>query len=78
MSVTPFRMSGNSQESLPDLWEWSGGPPGSPGVVVKPSLISGSGREDLPDVCESLSYIRKWSGDNPDVREWLGCYPGCP
>ena len=38
------------REALPDIWEWSGGPPGCPGVVERPSLISVSGREALSDV----------------------------
>ena len=37
-------------------------------MSVSPSLISGSGREALPDVCESLPYI----------REWLRVTPKCP
>ena len=36
---------------------------GCPGVIGKPSRISGSGREALPD-------DREWSGVYPDVREW--------
>ena len=33
----PSRMSGNGQEALLDVWEWSEGPPGSPGVVGRPT-----------------------------------------
>ena len=40
------------REALPDVWEWSGGPPGCPGVAGRLFWMSGSGREDLPDVCE--------------------------
>ena len=39
-------------EPLPDVWEWSGGPPECPGVVGKPSRRSESGREALTDVWE--------------------------
>ena len=35
---------------LPDVQEWSGGPRKFAGVVGKPSLMSESGREALPDV----------------------------
>ena len=45
-------MSGSGRESLPDVLEWSGGPPGCPGVVGKTSRMSGSGREILLDVRE--------------------------
>ena len=61
-------MSGSSLEALPDIWQWSGGPPkcskaptGSPVVVGWPSQMSGSGREALTD-----------------VQEWSGDPPGCP
>ena len=40
-------MSGSSREALPDVLEWSGGPPGCPGVVGRPSLMSESGRDAL-------------------------------
>ena len=47
-------MSGSSRVDLPDVREWSGGPPGCPGVVGRSSRKSGRSREDLPDV-------REWS-----------------
>ena len=40
--------------SLPDIQEWSGDPPACPGVVGRPSSMSRSGREALPDDRESL------------------------
>ena len=39
---------------LPDVRKWSEGPPLYPGVVVRSSIKSVSGREYIPDV-------RKWS-----------------
>ena len=42
-------------ESLSKVREWSGGTPRCPGVVGKPSRMSGIGREALRDV-------REWSG----------------
>ena len=39
-------------EALPDVRECSGVPPGCPGVVGRPSRMSGSGRETLLDVRE--------------------------
>ena len=48
--------------------EWSGGPPGCPGVVGRPSRMFGGGQEALSDVREAL----------PDVREWSGSSPKCP
>ena len=44
--------------AFPDVQEWLGGPPGCPGVVGRPSRMSGSGREALPNV-------RKWSRGPP-------------
>ena len=46
------RMFRSGRESLADVREWSGGPPGCPGVVGRPSKMSGSGREGLLDVRE--------------------------
>ena len=51
------------RETLPDVREWSGGLPGCPGVVKRPSRISESGREAILDV-------RVLSGGPSDVREW--------
>ena len=45
MSRKHCLMSGSGRETLPDVWEWSGDPPGCPGVVGRPSQMSGSGRE---------------------------------
>ena len=61
-------MSGSGQEALPNVREWSGGPPGCPGVVGMSSQMSGSGQESLSDVREAL----------PDVRVWSRGPPGCP
>ena len=51
---------------LPDVREWSGDPPGcaggSPGfsrVVRRPSWMTGSGLETLPDVREVHSDVRE-------------------
>ena len=68
-------MSASGREAFPDVREWSGGPPGCPGIVLIPyrmfgrtswmykrtARLSGSGREALPKV---------W--------EWSGGPPGCP
>ena len=57
-------MSGSGREVLPDVQEWSGGPPGCLGVVGSPSKMSGSGRE-APQMSgsgqESLKDVREWS-----------------
>ena len=45
MSGRPSRMSWSGWEALSYVREWSGGPPGCPGVVKRPSRMSGSGRE---------------------------------
>ena len=45
-------MSGRGREDLLDVREWSGSPPGSPGVVGRTSRMSKSGREALPEVRE--------------------------
>ena len=43
-------MTVSGLEAFQDIRESSGGPPVCPGVVGKPSRMSGSGREVLPDV----------------------------
>ena len=43
-------MSGSEREALHHVREWSTGPLGCPGMVGRPSKMSGSGREALPDV----------------------------
>ena len=47
-------MSGSVWEALPDVREWSGGPPKCPVVVGRPSQMSGCGRE-------ALLIDREWS-----------------
>ena len=42
-------MSGSGWEAFPNVREWSGSPPGCPAVVGRPSRLTGSGREALPD-----------------------------
>ena len=70
-------MSGSGRLALPDVWEWSGvppgcsgGPPGFLGVIEMPSQMSGSDWDALPDV-------RQLSGGPLDFREWSGDFPGC-
>ena len=80
-----LRMSGSCRETLlnvPDWWEafpdiqqWSRGPPECPGVVGRPSQMSGSYREALrmsrkPSQMsrsgrEAVPHLRKWSGGPP-------------
>ena len=47
-------MSGSYREALPDVREWSGGPPGCPALIGLPYRMSGNCQEALPDV-------REWS-----------------
>ena len=74
-------MSGVFREALPDVWEWSEGSVGCPGVVGRLSRMSGSGREALPNVLE-WSGVPSWMSGGcrealPHVREWSGGSPGC-
>ena len=43
-------MFGSDQKAIPDFREWSGGHPECPVVVGRPSRMSGSGQDALPDV----------------------------
>ena len=59
-------MSGTGWGVLSDVREWSGGLFGCPGVVGRPSRMSGSGRDDLRKSENGwmvLSDVREWSGD---------------
>ena len=58
-------MSGSDREGMPDVWEWSVGPRGCPGVVGMSSGMSGSGREVLRDV-------REWLGVPPGCPGVVG------
>ena len=62
-------MSWSGQEALPEVREWSGGPPECSGVVERPSRMSESVRDALPDV-------REWSGDPSECPEGPSGYPG--
>ena len=58
-------MSASGRESSPTIQEWSGGPPGSPGVVGRLSRMTGSGQVALPDV-------REWLGGPPGCPGVVG------
>ena len=69
-------------EALPDVREWSGAPPGYPGVVGRtpgcpcvvgrPSRMSRIGREALLDIQEFPQMsVCGWEAF-PDVQEWSG------
>ena len=45
-------MSESGQEAHPDVREWSGGPPGSPGLIGRTTRMSVSGRQALANVRE--------------------------
>ena len=59
-----LRLSRSGWETLTDVREWSGGPPGCQSVIGRPTQMSGSGREALP-------HLWKFSGGPPDVQEAL-------
>ena len=65
-------MSGSSQEALLEVRQWSGGPPGSSGVVGRLSRMSGRVLEwsGVPLKCPGVDgrpSRMSWS-----VREWSG------
>ena len=55
-------MSGTGQETLPEVWKWSGDPPGGPEVVERPSRRYASG-------WEALLEVWKFSVDRPGGPE---------
>ena len=52
-------MSWSIRNALADVREWSVGSLECPGVVGRPSRMSGSGRKALPNVWEPLSDVRE-------------------
>ena len=65
---TVFRMSESGLDALPEVREWSGDPPECPGVIGRPSRMSGS-------PCRMFGRGRLALSD---VREWSEGLPGCP
>ena len=87
----PSRRSGSGREALLEVQDGLGDPPGSPGVVGRPSRRtvsvrqatrrSGSGQEALSEDWECSAghpEVREWSGGPPEVREWSGGPPAGP
>ena len=80
-------MSGSFWESLSFVREWSGGHSGCPEVLGRPSRMSGSGRETIPDfrklsgvsleVFKFLPDVWGWRQALLDVRQFMGDRPGC-
>ena len=75
-------MSGSCQEALPIVRQWSGSLFRCPGVVGRPSRMSGtlsrmfeSGWETLTNVRDSIPDIREWSGE---PHKCPGRPSGCP
>ena len=75
-------MSKSGRNSLLDVREWTGGPLECPGVVGRPSQMSGNDRDALPGC---LAVVRRPSRmsesgwvDFPDFQEWSEDPPGCP
>ena len=71
MSVRPTRMCGSGRVALSDIWEWLGGCPGCPRVVVTHSRMSGSGGRHLRIAGSGREALLV-------VQEWLGGSPECP
>ena len=77
-------MSGSGLVALPDVWEWSRGPAKCPGVVGKPSWMSGRpslmSKVGSPSrMSESGREAHQKSGNGweavPEVREGSGDSP---
>ena len=66
-------MTGSGREAILDVREWSGGPPGGPEEVGRPSRMFGCGWEAFPVVQEWLGGPPGCPGSGqdalPDVRE---------
>ena len=69
MVERPSRRSGSGWEALPEVREWSGVPPGGPGVVGRPSCRSGWPIRTSGNGCEALPEVREWSVSPPEGPE---------
>ena len=70
------QMSWSGQRALLDVREWSGGSPGSPGMVWSPIHLFGSGQEALTVGRDAFQMSGSGQKALPDVREWSGGPPG--
>ena len=71
MSVSGRETFSNVRGALQVVWDWSGDLPGCPRVIGRPSWMSGSGGETLPNV-------RVRSGGPPGCLWWSGGPHRCP
>ena len=55
----PSCKSGRGRKAHPNVWDGSGGPPGSPAGDGRLSRKSGRGWEELPEVREELGEVRR-------------------
>ena len=83
---TPAQRSGSSQDTGPEVHNWSGDPTECPEVDRRPSRTSGTDRGTLPKVrnwsgvppedLEMVETPARWSGSGqdtrPEVRNWSG------
>ena len=58
-------MTGTGQKALQNVREWSGDPPGCPGLAGRPYWMSVSGRKALRD-------DREWSEGPPECPRVVG------
>ena len=70
-------MSGSRREADPEVREWAVVPAGRPGLVVRPSRMSGRIYRPLPDVWRPLWMSSCGWESHPDVQDWSGGPPGC-
>ena len=63
-------MSGRGREALPEVREWSGRLPGSPGVVGRPSRKSECVRELSGEHLGCSGVSESGREALPDVKEW--------
>ena len=59
-------------EALPDVREWLEGPPGGPGVVGRPSLISVKPSRMSRSGWKTLPVVREQSGGPPKFAGEVG------
>ena len=71
-------MTSSGREAHQDVREWSGGPPGCPGVVWRPTWSPGGSSRFLGVIERPSEMSGSGREALPYVREWSGVPPGCP
>ena len=81
MADRSFHCRWSGWETIPEVRNWSGDPPGGPEVVGRPSVgpeLVGRSLHSNVSSRKALPEVWIWSGGPPGVQNWSGDPPGGP